>query len=224
MSSSAAGKPPQGSSTAAISPDSPSPIQVVSTSASPFDESPPHIDANSLIRKPLSLWSGLYHSSVTNALWEACSKDGAQIGKLLEDLDVLAGAIAAKLLHVARIVMMMIALQGRSCDVTWVGHSSIEVQNEVTQQDDSQSSDPLALTANFTFVVCDSRTGNGPTMLIPENLLTPELRTSEISNTFFFTFTGNLDALKNGLKISQCSACHRRRNPSGALSEWMPIK
>ncbi|CAL9769698.1 unnamed protein product, partial [Musa acuminata subsp. burmannicoides] len=38
MSSSAAGKPPQGSSPAAISPDSPSPIQVVSTFASPFDE------------------------------------------------------------------------------------------------------------------------------------------------------------------------------------------
>ncbi|THU54240.1 hypothetical protein C4D60_Mb10t22950 [Musa balbisiana] len=68
MSSSAAGKPPQGSSPAAISPDSPSPIQIVSTFASPFDESPPHIDSSSSIRKPLSLWSGLYHSPVSNAL------------------------------------------------------------------------------------------------------------------------------------------------------------
>ncbi|RRT61724.1 hypothetical protein BHE74_00032237, partial [Ensete ventricosum] len=29
----------------------------------------------------------------------------------------------------------------------------------------------------------------------------PELRTSEISNTFYFTFTVNPDALRNGLKI-----------------------
>ncbi|CAD5184574.1 unnamed protein product [Musa acuminata subsp. malaccensis] len=54
--------------------------------------------------------------------------------------------------------------------VTWVGHSSIEVQIEVTQQDDSQSSDPLALTVNFTFVACDSRTGKSTSVnrLLPE--------------------------------------------------------
>ncbi|RZR99640.1 hypothetical protein BHM03_00029216 [Ensete ventricosum] len=143
-SSAAAGKPPQRSSPDAMTPDSPSPIQVVSTFASPFDESPPHIDASSTIRKPLSLWPGMYHSPVTNALWEARSsiferlldhsKEGppqselltrtpsqsrtniiynfssdyilreqyrdpwneVRIGKLLEDLDALAGTISVK--------------------------------------------------------------------------------------------------------------------------------
>ncbi|RWV96116.1 hypothetical protein GW17_00041199, partial [Ensete ventricosum] len=104
----------------------------------------PHIDASSTIRKPLSLWPGMYHSPVTNALWEARSsiferlldhsKEGppqselltrtpsqsrtniiynfssdyilreqyrdpwneVRIGKLLEDLDALAGTISVK--------------------------------------------------------------------------------------------------------------------------------
>jgi acyl-coenzyme A thioesterase 9 len=109
------------------------------------------IDAGGSARKPLSLWPGMYHSPVTNALWEARSsifermmdastnevdqqqrpqtelltKTPAQshttilykfatddilreqyrdpwnevrIGKLLEDLDALAGTIAVKVL------------------------------------------------------------------------------------------------------------------------------
>lgn len=46
------------------------PIPVVSTVTSPFESSPP-IDAGSSIRKPISLWPGMYLSPVTNALWEA---------------------------------------------------------------------------------------------------------------------------------------------------------
>ena len=120
-------------------------IPVVSTISSPFDASQP-IDAGSSIRKPISLWPGMYHSPVTNALWEArssifenvvdTSTDGAsqeelvkktpeqsrtsivykfssdyilreqyrnpwneiRMGKLLEDLDALAGTIAFKVL------------------------------------------------------------------------------------------------------------------------------
>ena len=105
------------------------------------------IDASGSARKPLSLWPGMYHSPVTNALWEARSSiferkmdvgsagaaagpqtelltktparsrttiaykfaaddilreqyrdpwNEVRIGKLLEDLDALAGTIAVK--------------------------------------------------------------------------------------------------------------------------------
>lgn len=102
------------------------------------------IDAGSSIRKPSSLWPGMYHSPVTNALWEARSKfyekksngpdngsvqselitknpsesrtsisykfssdfilreqyrnpwNEVRMGKLLEDLDALAGTISFK--------------------------------------------------------------------------------------------------------------------------------
>ncbi|URE44654.1 thioesterase [Musa troglodytarum] len=239
MSSSVAGKPPQRSSPGAMSPDSP--IQVVSTFASPFDESPPHIDASSSIRKPLSLWPGMYHSPVTNALWEARSsiferlldhsKEGppqselltrtpsqsrtniiynfssdyilreqyrdpwneVRIGKLLEDLDALAGTISVKhcsdddsttrpLLLVTASVDKMVLKKPLRVDtdlkiagaVTWAGRSSIEIQIEVTQThqqaDNSESSDPLALTATFIFVARDSKTGKSA----PVNRLLPE--------------------------------------------------
>ena len=117
---------------------SPNTIPVFSTLASPFDE---NTDSN---RKPLSLWPGMYHSPVTNALWETRSKifetlldppihappqsqlltkkpsdsrtsilynfstdfilreqyrdpwNEVRIGKLLEDLDALAGTISVK--------------------------------------------------------------------------------------------------------------------------------
>ncbi|XVE80848.1 hypothetical protein DITRI_Ditri15bG0013700 [Diplodiscus trichospermus] len=47
-------------------------IPVVSTVSPPFQSSQP-IDAGSSMRKPISLWPGMYHSPVTNALWEARS-------------------------------------------------------------------------------------------------------------------------------------------------------
>lgn len=107
-------------------------------------EASPPIDAGSSIRKPISLWPGMYHSPVTNALWEARSKyfektlnvsengsaqgelipkkpsqsrtsilykfssdyilreqyrnpwNEIRMGKLLEDLDALAGTISLK--------------------------------------------------------------------------------------------------------------------------------
>lgn len=55
--------------------DPPIPDIVAST-----DGTSHHIDAGSSIRKPISLWPGMYHSPVTNALWEARSRifDGPQ--------------------------------------------------------------------------------------------------------------------------------------------------
>ncbi|XP_020598477.1 acyl-coenzyme A thioesterase 9, mitochondrial [Phalaenopsis equestris] len=219
-----------------------SPIRVFSTFSSPLDRP---IDASSSIRKPLSLWPGMYHSPVTNALWEARSsiferlldpsiegppqselimKTPAQsrtsivynfstdyilreqyrdpwnevrIGKLLEDLDALAGTIAVKhcadddsttrpLLLVTASVDKMVLKKPLCVDkdlkmsgaVTWVGRSSIEIQIEVTQfeQENSLQSDSLALTAYFTFVARDSKTGKSA----PVNRLTPETNQEEL--------------------------------------------
>ncbi|XP_074581549.1 acyl-coenzyme A thioesterase 2, chloroplastic [Curcuma longa] len=230
---------PQEPSAGAAPAEPASPIRVVSTFASPFDAAPPHIDAGSSFRKPLSLWPGMYHSPVTNALWEARSsiferlldpaKDGppqtelltrtpaqsrtsivynfssdyilreqyrdpwykVRIEKLLEDLDALAGTIAVKhcsdddsttrpLLLVTASVDKMVLKKPLRVDtdlkiegaVTWVGRSSMEIQIEVrqNQQDDSKPSNPVALTANFTFVARDSKTGKAA----PVNRLSPE--------------------------------------------------
>ncbi|TKW34153.1 hypothetical protein SEVIR_2G285600v4 [Setaria viridis] len=208
------------------------------------------IDAGNSARRPLSLWPGMYHSPVTNALWEARSsifermmdagnsgaaadaadageqraptellvKTPAQsrtsivykfatddilreqyrdpwnevrIGKLLEDLDALAGTIAVKhcsdedsttrpLLVVTASVDKMELKKPIRVDtdlkiagaVTYVGRSSIDIQIEVTQvdQDGDNDSDPIALTANFTFVARDSKTGKSA----PVNRLSPE--------------------------------------------------
>ncbi|GMP48738.1 hypothetical protein CsSME_00015991 [Camellia sinensis var. sinensis] len=57
--------------------------------------------------------------------------------------------------------------------VIWVGRSSIEIQLEVTQPTNEESSDALesiALTANFIFVARDSKTGKAA----PVNRLSPE--------------------------------------------------
>jgi acyl-coenzyme A thioesterase 9 len=130
------------------SPSSSNTIPVVSTFASPFDGTSPPLNvtssSSSSVRKPISLWPGMYHSPVTDALWEARSniferlldppKDAppqselltktpsqsrttilygfssdyilreqyrdpwneVRIGKLLEDLDALAGTISVK--------------------------------------------------------------------------------------------------------------------------------
>ncbi|KAK2971605.1 hypothetical protein RJ640_027477 [Escallonia rubra] len=174
-------------------------IPVVSTITSPTEASPP-IDAGSSIRKPISLWPGMYHSPVTNALWEARKNyfermssvrsdapskselmtrtpsqsrtsilykfssdyilreqyrnpwNEIRMGKLLEDLDALAGTISLKhcsnddsmtrpLLLVTASVDKMVLKKPISVDtdlkivgaVTWVGRSSLEIQLEVTQ-------------------------------------------------------------------------------------------
>ncbi|XVF21242.1 hypothetical protein REPUB_Repub12eG0073300 [Reevesia pubescens] len=220
---------------------SPNTIPVVSTFASPFDNSPPvnGSDSTSSTRKPISLWPGMYHSPVTNALWEARSqiferlldppKDAppqselltktpsqsrtsilynfssdyilreqyrdpwneVRIGKLLEDLDALAGTISVKhcsdddsttrpLLLVTASVDKIVLKKPISVDidlkivgsVIWVGRSSIEIQLEVIQstKEDSDVADSGALTANFIFVARDSKTGKAA----PVNRLSPE--------------------------------------------------
>ncbi|KAF4387585.1 hypothetical protein G4B88_003912 [Cannabis sativa] len=205
---------------------------------SPHEISQP-IDAGSSIRKPISLWPGMFNSPVTNALWEARSsmfekpgdptadhlsqselvaKTPAQsrtsilyklssdyalkehyrnpwneirIGKLLEDLDALAGTIAFKhcanedgitrpLILVTASVDKMVMKKPISIDtdlsivgaVTWVGRSSMEIQLEVIQTtyESPDSSDSASLVANFTFVARDSKTGKSAVI----NQISPE--------------------------------------------------
>ncbi|CAN0824379.1 Acyl-coenzyme A thioesterase 2, chloroplastic [Linum grandiflorum] len=212
------------------------PIPVVSTFTNPFDTSN---GGSSSARKPIALWPGMYHSPVTNALWEARSKifdtmldppkdappqtqlltkspdqsrtsihynfssdyilreqyrdpwNEVRIGKLLEDLDALAGTISVKhcadedcttrpLLLVTASVDRIVLKKPISVDVDlkivgsaiWVGRSSIEIQLEVIQpaNEDSDVPDSVALTANFIFVARDSQTGKAAHVnrLVPE--------------------------------------------------------
>ncbi|KAM7266442.1 hypothetical protein ACFE04_004339 [Oxalis oulophora] len=196
------------------------------------------IDAGSSLRKPMSMYPGMYHSPVTNALWEARSKlfeqvsaDGQvtddselfsktpswsrtgvqykfstdyslreqyrnpwneiRMGKLVEDLDALAGTVSYKhscngdgttrpLLLVTASVDRIVLKKPIRIDtdlkivgaVTWVGRSSMEIQLEVIQstEETSSSTDSLALVANFTFVARDTKTGKSA----PVNPILPE--------------------------------------------------
>lgn len=218
-------------------PSSPSgidPISVASTVSCPNsqDDGVSAIDAGSSLRKPVSMWTGMYQSPVTNALWQARSIfdtpysdvdsitakppslsrttilypfssdyilreqyrnpwNGIRVGKLLEDLDALAGTISFKhcfnnagmadsLLLVTASVDKMVLKKPILVDsdlkivgaVTWVGRSSMEIQLEVLQPIE-ETSDPVesqALVANFTFVARDSKTGKSATI----NQITPE--------------------------------------------------
>ncbi|KAL9457178.1 hypothetical protein AB3S75_006257 [Citrus x aurantiifolia] len=219
---------------------SPRTIPVVSTFASPFGSSSPALNEDPKTnRKPISLWPGMYHSPVTNALWEARSKiferlldppkdappqselltktpsqsrtsilynfstdyilreqyrdpwNEVRIGKLLEDLDALAGTISVKhcsdddsmtrpLLLVTASVDKIVLKKSISVDidlkivgaVIWVGRSSIEIQLEVIQstKEVSDTSNSVVLTANFIFVARDSKTGKAA----PVNRLSPQ--------------------------------------------------
>ncbi|KAM1212075.1 hypothetical protein ACFX13_003764 [Malus domestica] len=114
-----------------------------------------------------------------------------RIGKLLEDLDALAGTISVKhccddksttrpLLLVTASVDKIVLKKPISVDidlkivgaVIWVGRSSIEIQLEVIQSatDGSDIADSVALSANFIFVARDSKTGKAA----PVNRLSPE--------------------------------------------------
>ncbi|XP_074358809.1 acyl-coenzyme A thioesterase 2, chloroplastic-like [Apium graveolens] len=207
----------------------PSDPDSVSVKSNPECDEP--IDAGSSIRKPISLWPGMYHSPVTNALWEARSNlyepvipnsptninsnnikqiipkppsksrtsvvykfstdyvlreqyrnpwNRMRMGKLVEDLDALAGTISFKhcssdetltsplilvTASVDKIVLKEPILVERDVtivgSVTWVGRSSMEIQLVVTQvtKERSDDSDSVVLTANFTFVARDSVTG-----------------------------------------------------------------
>ncbi|GMN50167.1 hypothetical protein TIFTF001_019337 [Ficus carica] len=207
--------------------------------------SPSSADAKSTSRRPIALWPGMYHSPVTDALWEARSKiferlldppkdappqselltktpsesrttilynfssdyilreqyrdpwNEVRIGKLLEDLDALAGTISVKhcsdndfstrpLLLVTAAVDKIVLKKPISVDidlkivgsVIWVGRSSIEIQLEVTQssEEGSNASDVVALTANFIFVARDSKTGKAA----PVNHLSPETEQEKV--------------------------------------------
>ncbi|KAI4329921.1 hypothetical protein MLD38_028251 [Melastoma candidum] len=115
-----------------------------------------------------------------------------RIGKLLEDLDDLAGTISVMHcsaednstrppLLVTASVDRIVLKKTISVDVDlkiagsviWVGRSSVEIQLEVTQVAQGEESDgvnPVALTANFIFVARDSKTGKAA----PVNHLLPE--------------------------------------------------
>nr|XP_043610160.1 acyl-coenzyme A thioesterase 2, chloroplastic [Erigeron canadensis] len=120
-----------------------------------------------------------------------------RIGKLLEDLDALAGTISVKhcsdddsmtrpLLLVTASVDKMVLKKTISVDcdlkmagaVIWVGRSSIEVQLEVIQlsTDSTDITETVALTANFIFVARDSKTGKAA----PVNRLTPQTEAEKL--------------------------------------------
>ncbi|KAJ6865813.1 acyl-coenzyme A thioesterase 9 [Populus alba x Populus x berolinensis] len=194
------------------------------------------IDAGSSMRKPISLWPGMYHSPVSNALWEARSRifeepndsgtsetelvakspsksstsicykfssdfilreqyrnpwNKIRMGKLIEDLDALAGTISYKhccnddgstrpLLLVTASVDRIVLKKPILIDadltivgaVTWVGRSSMEIQMEVIQPTEGATnpSDAVALVANFTFVARDTKTGKSALV----NQISPE--------------------------------------------------
>ncbi|XP_054783804.1 acyl-coenzyme A thioesterase 2, chloroplastic-like [Prosopis cineraria] len=114
-----------------------------------------------------------------------------RIGKLLEDLDALAGTISVKhcsdddsttrplllvTASVDKIVLKKPISVGKDLrivgSVIWVGRSSIEIQLDVMQssEDGFETSDSVALTANFIFVARDSKTRKAA----PVNRLSPE--------------------------------------------------
>ncbi|XP_028752679.1 acyl-coenzyme A thioesterase 9, mitochondrial-like [Neltuma alba] len=120
-----------------------------------------------------------------------------RIGKLLEDLDALAGTISVKhcsdddcttrpLLLVTASVDKIVLKKPISVDkdlkivgsVIWVGRSSIEIQLDVIQspEDGSETSDFVALTANFIFVARDSKTRKAA----PVNRLSPETEQEKV--------------------------------------------
>ncbi|KAH9551137.1 hypothetical protein CY35_10G107600 [Sphagnum magellanicum] len=110
-----------------------------------------------------------------------------RIGKLLQDLDALAGTIAVKHCtdddHLTRPLLLVTASVDRISikkpmlidvdlkiggAVAWVGRSSMEIRMEVNQPIDGE--DNVALVANFTFVARDSQTQKAA----PVNYLVPE--------------------------------------------------
>ncbi|KAF9663070.1 hypothetical protein SADUNF_Sadunf17G0000300 [Salix dunnii] len=214
----------------AFSSENPNPENAVS------GENSQPIDAGSSMRKPISLWPGMYHSPVSNALWEARSRifeepndsgtsetelvakspsksrtsicykfssdyilreqyrnpwNKIRMGKMVEDLDALAGTISYKHCYnddgstrplllvtasVDRIVLKKPILVDADLTidgaVTWVGRSSMEIQMEVIQPTEGATNplDAVALVANFTFVARDTKTGKSAIV----NQISPE--------------------------------------------------
>lgn len=120
---------------------------------------------------------------------DSCNE--VRIGKLLEDLDALAGTISYKhccnddnttrpLLLVTASVDKMVLKERIRVDsdlklvgaVTWVGRSSLEIHMEVIQyaEDDPNPVDSVALVANFTFVARDCKSNKSAQI----NQISPE--------------------------------------------------
>ncbi|KAJ6690843.1 hypothetical protein OIU74_015506 [Salix koriyanagi] len=114
-----------------------------------------------------------------------------RMGKVVEDLDALAGTISYKhccsddgstrplllvTASVDRIVLKKPILVDADLTidgaVTWVGRSSMEIQMEVIQPTEGANnpSDAVALVANFTFVARDTKTGKSAIV----NQISPE--------------------------------------------------
>ncbi|KAM5562890.1 hypothetical protein ABKV19_017858 [Rosa sericea] len=135
----------------------------------------------------------LYNFSTDYTLREQYSDpwNEVRIGKLLKDLDALAGTISVKHCYDLDSTMRPLLLVTASVEnvvlkvpisveidlkivgaVIWVGSSAIEIQLEVTQsiEEVSDNSDSLVLSANFIFVARDSKNGKAA----PVNWLLPE--------------------------------------------------
>ncbi|XP_060173767.1 acyl-coenzyme A thioesterase 2, chloroplastic-like [Lycium barbarum] len=137
--------------------------------------------------------SVLYKFSSDSALRERYRNpmNEIRIEKLLEDLDALAGTISYKhcssndgtarsltivTASVDNVILKMpiridsdLTIEGAA---TWVGCSSLEIQLDVKQStpEASNTTDSVSLTANFTFVARDSKTGKSAKInaILPE--------------------------------------------------------
>uniref|UniRef100_A0A166D1A7 HotDog ACOT-type domain-containing protein n=1 Tax=Daucus carota subsp. sativus TaxID=79200 RepID=A0A166D1A7_DAUCS len=116
-------------------------------SAKPNGDSDEPIDAGSSIRKPISLWPGMYHSP-------HCSSDDT----LTSPLILVTASVDRIALKKPILVERDVTIVG---SVTWVGRSSMEIQLLVTQvaKEGSDETDSVVLTANFTFVARHPVTG-----------------------------------------------------------------
>ncbi|CAM8986751.1 unnamed protein product [Rhodiola kirilowii] len=148
-----------------------------------------------LIRTPSQSRTAIHYNFSSDYMLREQYRDPwneVRVGKLLEDLDALAGTISVKhcsdddsttrpLLLVTASMDRMVLRKPVCIDINlemvgaviWVGTSSIEIQLEVhqpTRKEGSDVPDTLALTANFIFVARDYKTGKAA----PVNRLAPQ--------------------------------------------------
>ncbi|KAI3418257.1 uncharacterized protein J3R85_013858 [Psidium guajava] len=157
----------------------------------PPKDAPPQSEL--LVRTPSQSRTSISYSFSSDYILREQYRDPwneVRIGKLLEDLDALAGTISVKhcsdedsttrpLLLVTASVDKIVLKKPISVDidlkivgsVIWVGRSSMEIQLEVIQLsgEESNATNSVALTANFIFVARDSKTHKAA----PVNRLSP---------------------------------------------------
>ncbi|XP_030553254.1 acyl-coenzyme A thioesterase 2, chloroplastic [Rhodamnia argentea] len=158
----------------------------------PPKDAPPQSEL--LVRTPSQSRTSILYSFSSDYILREQYRDPwneVRIGKLLEDLDALAGTISVKhcsdedsttrpLLLVTASVDKIVLKKPISVDidlkivgtVIWVGSSSMEIQLEVIQLsgEESNATNSVALTANFIFVARDSKTHKAALV----NRLSPE--------------------------------------------------